>query len=353
MKKVLKSAFIFLPLVILVFVVNIYADPASLINKTVEKQIAQAFLDGHNAEDVLTIDDRAMIEFYFELREDPVDCLVLGASRGMQISAETTGIANSFNAGVTGAEFRDMVSVYYMYKEKNNAPENVILVLEPWTVSETYISKRCITKGYYDFCEENNFTAVKTNNIKSEFEKWREMFSIGYFQQSINPVFSGDFNLKKAMKATDEFYGEDDIRHWDGSYSYGYAYRNMTEVEKRAGLNDVKTKVPDLIKNYVYSENLAHQLDTFVAKLVEDGVNVTFFIPPILPEYYEFVVNSTEYGKCFTDTWALYTGIADKYNIQIIGSYNPVGLAAANFYDVLHPTYEYVHELFAPFREER
>lgn len=352
MKKLLKSSLVFLPLVIVIFLVNIYVDPASLINKTAEKEIAAAFLEGHNAEDILTIDDRAMIEFYFDLREDPVECLVLGASRGMQISSETTGKENTFNAGVTGAEFRDIVSIYYMHHEKFGAPKNVILVLEPWTVSETYISKRCITDGYYKFCKDNSFKAIKTNNILSEIDKLKEMFSIGYFQQSVNPIFSGNFHLKKSIKVTNEFNGEDDIRHYDGSYSYGNAYRNMTDVEKRANLNDVKTKVPNLIKNYKYSETLVRQLETFVEWLVSEGTDVTFFIPPILPEYYNFIMYNTEYDTCFAETWEIYSNLAEKYDIPVIGCYYNDMLTAENFYDVLHPTYEYVYELFSEYRTE-
>ena len=147
MKKLLKSALIFFPLVAVIFIVNYYVDPASLLNKSLEKEIAKAFLDGHNVSDVSTIDDRAMIEFYFEQREESIDCLVLGASRGMQISKDTTGMENTFNSGVTGAEIRDIISIYSMYYDKFGAPENVILVLEPWTLSETYINKRCISEN--------------------------------------------------------------------------------------------------------------------------------------------------------------------------------------------------------------
>ena len=330
MKKLLKSALIFFPLVAVIFIVNYYVDPASLLNKSLEKEIAKAFLDGHNVSDVSTIDDRAMIEFYFEQREESIDCLVLGASRGMQISKDTTGMENTFNSGVTGAEIRDIISIYSMYYDKFGAPENVILVLEPWTLSETYINKRCITAGYYDFCNR--------------------MFSIGYFQQSINPIFSGDFNLKKEISITDDFYGDEDIRHSDGSYSYSSSYMNMPAVEMQAFMADYKTKVPDLIKKYSYSEKLCEQFTVFVQELKDENVDVTFFIPPITPEYYEFL-KTTDYFKCFSETWDTYVQIAKENEIEIIGEYNNESLTESDFYDILHPTYEYVYNLFETYRQ--
>ena len=348
MKKLFKSSLIFLPILIFMFVVNIYIDPASLLNKSAEKQIAHALLSGKNVENVTNIDDRAMIEYYFEEREKPIDCLILGASRGMQISSEVTGIESTFNAGVTGAELRDMISIYYMYREKFDTPKTVILTLEPWTLSENYISKRCITEGYYKFCDEQNLIPVKTNNIKVELEKIFEMFSISYFQQSINPIFSGNFNLKKQITITDAFSGDGDIRHWDGSYTYNRKFISSSDTEKLEAINDMKEKVPSMIKDFRFG--LDDQLERFIKMLKDEGSEVILFVPPIQPEYYDFIVNETPYSDCLTETSKTYKKIADENNILMIGEYVNGDLTMSDFYDVLHPTYEYVYNLFEDFR---
>ena len=348
MKKLLKSSLIFLPILLFIFAVNIYVDPASLLNKSAEKQIARALLSGKNVENVTNIDDRAMIEFYFDMRETPVDCLVLGASRGMQISSEVTGIENTFNSGVTGAELRDMISVYYMYREKFDAPETVIITLEPWTLSETYISKRCLTEGYYNFCEEYDFNPIKTNNIKVKLEKILEMFSISYFQQSINPIFSGNFNLKKQIAVTDAMSGEGDIRHWDGSYTYNRKFLSSSDTEKLDAINNMKVKVPPMIRDFRFG--LDDQLERFIKMLKAEGSEVILFVPPIQPEYYDFIVNETPYADSLTETEKAYKRIAEDNNLLIVGEYTNESLKMSDFYDVLHPTYEYVYDLFENFR---
>ncbi len=341
-----------MPLLILIFAVNYYADPASLVNKRIERETARLLNDGYNVTGVETIDDRAMISYYMRDRKEAVDCLVLGASRGMQISKEDTGIDATFNAGVTGAELRDMISIYYMYTSRFSAPARVILTLEPWTLSEKYTNKRSITEGYYRFCEEYGLDPIRTNNFRAQAEKIYELFTIRYFQQSINPFFSGNTDIRRHVQATERTQGDEDIRHEDGSYAYNIRYSTKSDVEKASILSDMEKKIPDMIRDYQFSDTLKEQLGEFVRMLVGQGVEVTFFIPPILPDYYSYLAENGK-KEMFDDTMSAYVDIAEKNGIDIIGRYYDEDTTSRDFYEVLHPTNEYVLELFREFRENQ
>ena len=339
-------------MLILIFAVNYYADPAGLVNRRIERETAQLLNDGYNVSGVETIDDRAMMTYYIRDRKEPVDCLVLGASRGMQVSREDTGIEATFNAGVTGAELRDMISIYYMYTSRFPAPERVILTLEPWTLSENYTNKRSITEGYYRFCEEYGLDPIKTSSIQTQVEKTYELFTIRYFQQSINPIFSGNLDIRRHVQATERIQGDEDIRHEDGSYAYSIRYSTKSDVEKATILGDMEKKVPDMIRDYQFSGTLKEQLGVFVRMLAGQGVKVTFFIPPMLPDYYSYLAAN---GKkdMFEDTMSAYMDIAEENGIDIIGGYYDSDTTSRDFYEVLHPTTEYVMNLFGEYRENQ
>ena len=341
-----------MPLLILIFAVNYYADPAGLVNRRIERETARLLNEGYNVAGVETIDDRAMMTYYMRDRSAPIDCLVLGASRGMQVSREDTGIDATFNAGVTGAELRDMISIYYMYTSRFPAPKRVILTLEPWTLSENYTNKRSITEGYYRFCEERGLDPIKTSNIRVQAEKIYELFTIRYFQQSINPIFSGNPDIRRHVRATERIRGEEDIRHEDGSYAYSFRYSAKSDVEKASILSDMESKTPDMIRDYQFSGTLKEQLGEFVRMLAGQGVEVTFFIPPMLPDYYSYLA---ENGKrdMFDDTMSAYMDIAEENGIEVIGSYHDEDTTSRDFYEVLHPTNEYVMKLFREYRENR
>ena len=48
---------------------------------------------------------------------------MLGSSRSMQVTKELTGVENTFCAGVTGADLRDGISTYMLFREQGLQPE--------------------------------------------------------------------------------------------------------------------------------------------------------------------------------------------------------------------------------------
>ncbi len=345
MKKIIKTILIFFPLVILLVLTNIIVDPANLFNKNFEQQVALELIAGNNVSGVLNMDDREMISNYIDNLDKDLDCLVLGASRGLQISSETIGVENTFNFGVTGAELRDIISIYYKYENNFSPPETVIITLEPWTLSDSQVNPRALTKEYEEFCIANNLNYVESSTFETELNKVLELFNLAYFQQSVQSIFSEDFNFERIASVTADTVGDSDIRLSDGRYSYSLDFVNRSEAEIAEDLKNMQLIIPLIIRQYNINENLLSQFETFIADLKTKDVDIIFFIPPIHPEYYDFIMD-TPHSVAFTETLEIYNEIATENNIEVIGSYSMENITEDDFYDVLHPRYQTVYNMF-------
>ncbi|NCC07425.1 MAG: hypothetical protein EOM30_05140 [Clostridia bacterium] len=344
MKKILKAALCFVPFVLLVVLVNVYADPANVLRTGYEKQVAQILANGENASNLSNMDDRTLMEIYAQMRTQPIDTLVLGSSHSMQVTSEVTGDANTFCAGVTGADLRDCISVYRLFKEKNFAPKKVILVCDYWFLCEDTVEDRAMTDGYIEFCRENNFTAVGTSNIAIEranqaFQKLSQAFSLPYFQSSVAYISKG-LQKQRAPVATAEFYTDTDMRRADGSYCYSAQFRDTVtyeaDVDKR--VSDVISVMPAEAREFTsVSPELSRQLSAFIAEMQADGAEVTLMLPPFHPAYYEYMLTQSAYAPILA-TQDVFEGVAKQQGITPFGGYNPteLGLDKYDFYDALH-----------------
>ena len=81
--------------------------------------------------------------------------------------------------------------------------------------------------------------------------------------------------------------------------------------------------------------------------ILQDGVEVVFFLSPYHPLVYRHLVHSEEY-RIVTDVEGYFRSVAAKKGIRIIGSYDParIGLTESDFYDGMHPKPEAVRRLF-------
>ena len=88
MKRIIKAAACFLPLLLLVMGINWYSDPGNVIRDDYEQKVAEIMARGENAANLANMDDRALMRCYLPLRTQPIDTLVLGSSHSMQLSAD-------------------------------------------------------------------------------------------------------------------------------------------------------------------------------------------------------------------------------------------------------------------------
>lgn len=341
LKRVLRAALVFLPLLALLVGVNWYADPGNAIRGDYERKVAAILAAGENAANLNNMDDRAFMRAYLPLRTQPIDTLALGSSHSMQITKELTGDGNTFCGGMTGADLRDCISLYRLVKEEGFAPENVILVVDSWFLSEGTVERRAMTDGYLDFCADYGLEPVRSagwDQAWQEAEKKLQLFSVSYFQSSVEFLKTGKAALRDPV-ATTSFYSESGMRRADGSYCYEAAYRDPDSGNAYQNVSDMMQVKPDFVRNFTgESDNLIAQLAAFIAELQADGCQVAVMIPPFHPDYYAFMAaRPAEYGALLATEQTI-RDIAGQAGAAVFGSFDPAacGLTAADFYDGLH-----------------
>lgn len=341
MKRIFRAALCFLPFILFVIGVNFYADPANVLRVGYEKSVAEIMASGKNVSNIRNMDDRLFIREYVRLRRQPVDTLVLGSSHSMQVTSELTGDPNTFCAGVTGADLRDCISIYRLFREQLGAPKRVVLTVDCWFFSEGTLEGRAMTDGYEAFCRENGFSPLGVDGGTSfvqKIEKLSQAVSLPYFQSSVDFLRRGLDKTRNPVPTRD-FYSETDMRRADGSYCYNAALRDITpEKAVSIALPYIIVK-PDFATNFNgISDNLSVQLEAFVAELKEDGVEVALMLAPFQNDYYDYMKAQTDNYREILFTEQIVRDIAARVGVRVFGSYNPYecGLTRMDFYDGLH-----------------
>lgn len=345
MKKWIKAIAVFLPFVLGIFSVNLYADPANLFNRDYENAAANIILSGENAAALANMDDRAFIARCLEGIDYPLDTLVLGSSRSMQISRQLTGEENQFTAGVTGGDLRDVISFYLYACQLGKQPERVILVTEPWFLAKSGIDNRARIDEYVAFAEEAGTTPIKDH--VSFWGKAKELFSIPYFQSSVNFLKQG-LQHHRTPVATTAYWAESDMRRADGSYCYNLAYRDPGQavVDQRAA--DLTVVPMEKLQWFEgMEENCMAQFEAIVRRMQADGTEVILMIAPFHPDYYDWLVTAPDYQDVLA-TEDYYKETAERLGVFCFGSYDAasLGLTGADFYDGLHHSAEGLEKFF-------
>lgn len=351
MQQILKGIACFLPILFLVMAVNAYADPGNAIRSDYEQKVAQIMAQGNNAENVGNMDDRALMRAYLPLRTQPIDTLVLGSSHSMQLTKELIGDENAFTAGMTGADLRDVISMYRLVKENGFAPKRVLIVADSWFLSEGVQEKRAMTKGYLEFCEDYGLAPIRVNKNDLFFqnlEKKMQIFSISYFQSSLNYLSSGQYRYKDPQPTTLQF-AKTNMRRADGTYAYSEEYRNTQSGYAEKNVADMKAVTPFFASHFDgISDQLVKQMEVFLEELKKDGVEVAMMLAPFHPEYYAFMQMPNSGYKEVLSTQAVFEQMAQKAGIPLFGSYDPAecGLIKDDFYDGLHASAQAMEKFY-------
>ncbi len=342
-KKLLRSLGLLALFLVVVFAVNILVDPANISNRKYARQAAQIMADGYNVTNLQNMDDRQLVREYLELRAQPVDVLVVGSSRSMQVTKELVGEENTYCAGVTGADLRDSISTYMLMKEKGLLPKTVVFCTEYWFLSEGNLDYRALTEGYEQFCEERGHTPFR---IMSRTQaSMKELFSFAYFQSSVEYLLSGKSAQKLEAATLADNVGA--TRRADGSYSYEEEYR-LRPIEKVD--NDAFDSTIYNTAAYYFTganEEMRRQLEDFITMMQEDGVEVVLQLAPFHPAYYEFMLTSAMYREILATEDYFYS-LQDKLGVQCYGGYDPAdfGMMNTDFYDAQHPSAEGIYAYY-------
>lgn len=335
-KDLVKSLLLLALFLVVVYGTNVMVDPANIVNPKYARRAAAIMAEGHNVTNVQNMDDRELIRRYARLTDREITTLILGSSRSMQFTTDVTGDKNSFCAGVTGADLRDSIGAYILFKESGQKPQKVVFCAEYWFLSPTNLDSRALAEEYERFCKQTGNTPFKAVSRRQSMLK--EIFSFSYFQSSI------DFLLKEHdmpdLEATDEADCLYATRRSDGTYSYELAYRSRSEKDVRTEVIAANSRNTIVKAFSAVDDELKKQLEDFVVMMQNDGAEVVIQLSPFHPDFYAYMLENGDTFDQILATEDYFYSLGKKYGIEVCGGYNPgyFGMEGTDFYDGQHPT---------------
>ncbi|MDC0992885.1 acyltransferase [Alphaproteobacteria bacterium] len=283
------------------------------------------------------LNERRFLEGRLLYPMKPVDSIIVGSSRVMQVNSSIVG-ENIQSFTVSGASVEDNIAFGLEAFAKLNY-KNIYISADPWLINQydgqnryRFVSELL---GYWNHRMHLNLPPIQFLDSRSRV----------LANQSINNVFASLRNslaVNDANKlATDGEVEAYDKKAYDGSHIYSVGYVTQT--------NNIEVGFAGLLNyamaEFEYDNESVENLKNFVLYLQKNGVNVTLILSPYHPQLYQMMATKK---PIFLEIENWYREFADKNSIRIIGSYdgNAVGCKENEFYDGMHPKGSCMQKLF-------
>ena len=347
MKKLLLKLSFFTPLVILLTILQHFNRTSVLFNKT-EDNIAKSWLEQKNVAFSFDYDDRMAHKYHIQKEKTKEDIIVLGSSRSAKIDHTFFGKKSFFNNNVTGANLEDYIGIYQLYRSNNKIPNTVILGVDPWILNDQQKTTRRwldLAKEFYTLTDEFPITGDRYFAIWYYTEKIKNYFFIPYFQFSIKKIAQNLIMHDKYFETAD-FEGNLPIVHYDGSISESLKLRSKNAAEVESEIKNSRALCPAGLDGMASKEK-EFLFVNFLQTLQNDGVKIIFWLAPFHPLSYGTVKNDPQCHLAI-EAELFFRRIAQKNNIEVIGSYDPAKYNLTNnlFYDSIHPKRAAIRAIF-------
>lgn len=352
--KTAAKLLLLLPILLFMVCVNYQVDVTGLFQgNQFERELAAKLLEGKAISNFQKLDERQILRLYIQNMPTRYDTLVVGSSRGLQITAAIAGETGLFyNAGMSGEDYYDLVGTVGLLAKYDRLPKNMILVLDPWILCGSVDSKNKLSDPNLAnrfLSETLRFDVAYTEEDASQYAK--ALFDPDYFQSNVAYYFSDHTTEDKPSEVTGDVYKQKtEIKMTDGTLLYPQEFRTGSQdavdwdAFMRAGM-------PFMMCGGEYSrldENRCRQFEAVVDYLQENGVKLTFLLTPFHPGYYARVSlhMDTEGGVVYSEDY--FKALAEEKDIFYCGSYDAakVGCEPEDFYDGLHIRRESIGKFF-------
>ncbi|MCF8296594.1 MAG: DUF1574 domain-containing protein [Bacteroidales bacterium] len=347
MKPFLKKiGFFSLFPILLMLSINYIYDPANLFDPDYkyERSVANYLNEGWNVTNVGNMDERIFQKYFIEGMKQSPDVVIMGSSNSMYIDSSFYPNQKLINNAVSSATFIDFMAIYELYERKGFKPKKVVIGIDPYML---VYSKNEFWKSY-----QENYISMRLkmdstllvevfNYSNSSTYKWKELFSLSYFQSSIKLINNSN-NILPVKKQ----FNEAPTKVCDGSFNAVASYKDKTKSQIELGvmryIGGVKSVFNESQK--IDSENRQH-FELFVQYLLDNDVGVEFYFIPYHPLYYNYIVEKYLVIREIEDYLAQY---AKNQGIRVTGSLNPTscGLTSEDFTDYSHINLEGFNKLF-------
>lgn len=333
-KLVLKLTFLFLPLGLMILIVNIKVDPANVFSgeKYIEN-ISSILVSGNNADNIANYNERLLQKRILFKQSHSPQVLIMGSSRIMEISSFFFPGKRLLNIGVSHANINDLIALAGIIDSLKLIPQEVIINLDPYLICKgdkgTGEWESLFTFHRY-FLQNNYDTSAISGQDGAEqtFRKYYTMMSFDYFKESMGFLIKGkNKKVQNVGKSVPAKYG----RYADGSIAYPYTYTHpdtvlTADVAKRMS-KEIITEIDPVKLKY-----LNYLIDFFKKNKTE----ITILKLPFHPDFFNAVnekqKNIFEYYEFFFDKWAK----EKQLNIKGGFSAKKLNLSKIDFYDAYH-----------------
>lgn len=339
MKNILKLLLFFTPILAIMAAVNLVVDPAKIfVSDSYYDTIVGHFSDKKNIAGLSNCDDRILQKKciqHFPARE----VVIFGSSKTMEVDSVMANTSSFFNNGVSRATLPDMMALYWLYRKQNKVPRTIYIGIDPSFLNANNEEKRYMSY-FHDYKACMTFLGY-TLPLKEYMDylknlKIMQLFSATYFQASIQAFAENRGHLpKQDYTVTTRFTEDTQVKHCDGSISYGKKYREMTQSDV-----DKDAANPLLIEFSRFSAidpAMQQQFESLLKLMQKDGVTVVFLLPPYHPATYKLISSDPKYAVILP-VMSYFHDVANRLNIPFIGGIDPepLGFHPQDFYDGKH-----------------
>lgn len=336
MKLLFFKLLFFFPIIFIVLVINFVVDPANLYRgKKYEQEIANFIASGKNIANVNDYNEMLLQKSYIEILDAPMDVIVVGSSKVLQIDSSYFPNQTFFNNGITGATVDDFMVIYYMYRKMGLLPKRIIVGIDASLLNKKSgnIQYASVPSEYLEMAKSFNILLTFSDKVSLKFkgyDRFVQLLSPSYFQSSIEQILGN--NPKRDYFLTDKVYLDVNVKSFDGSLTINKKVRERTrdEINHQAELYSVEEN--DHIDNLQKIK-----FEKFIQILKEDNVEIVFLIIPYQIKAYDSLINGLHLS-ILNKSKSYFEKIAQNNNIKLIGSYNPAdyNLSEDDFYDGVH-----------------
>ena len=346
--KILGKFALLLPILLFMMWFNFKVDRSGYFQgDQFEREVAEALLAGEDLSNYEKMDERQILRLYVQnLPEDRIpDTIALGSSRILQMDHTIAGTESFFNAGMIGADVRDVMNSLYLFIREGKIPKNVIVGIDPWIFSpcSEALDIRADDALYQEFL---SVALGRTSDYEApdQVALWKVLLDPAYFQGNLEFYFKDKTDSEHPTVVTGDevFHQATEVKRSDGSVVYTEEYRNWGHEQidalalEQGGTALRLNDFPDLPADKL------ELFDAFIQYGRDNGVNFIFVLVPYHPlAYYIIEQNHEAGGGLYSGFFAVEPWVreyAAEQDIPLYGSYDAesLGLIGDDFYDGLH-----------------
>ncbi|MDL2214179.1 hypothetical protein LJB76_01305 [Clostridia bacterium OttesenSCG-928-O13] len=351
--KILLKSLLLLPIPLFIMWFN-FTTAASVARKEFqyERDSAMALLEGKPLAAADLMNERLLLSQLIQSIEEPFDTIAVGSSRIMQLSADIAGVDSFYNCGLSGADYRDILNVYYQFEKAGMLPNNMIIALDPWILNAdpTKLHGQSDAELFSEFLNTRlGYQTGPATAQDAENPSLLSLLSVADFQRNLDyALYDETPDTPPNIAEGDLFSSAYQIKMPDGTALYPASYRDADEetVDERARLEATTFLHMD---NYQAPDaELRLLFHRFIHYVRSQGVNVILMLMPYNPIVYNYASERTDIypGFFYTEPW--FVRYAQLYDVPLYGSYNPfvTNTAGSEYYDGLHVKPEAISGFF-------